>query len=84
MSAASLVSKMSAAAAPSRYQERRFPCITARQYCSNAAAHNAMVRIGGPKSGVGTVNTETPTISSTAITACVAPTIARPSANTHQ
>ena len=31
MSATLLVSKMSAAAAPSRYQERRFPCITARQ-----------------------------------------------------
>ena len=43
-----------------------------------------MARIGGPKSGVGTVNSEMPTISSTAIAACGGPTIALPSANTHQ
>ena len=43
-----------------------------------------MVRIGGPKSGDGTVNSAMPTISSTAIAACEAPSTARPSANTHQ
>ncbi len=36
-----------------------------------------MVSTTGPKSGVGTVKAEMPTISSTAIAACCAPTIAR-------
>ena len=43
-----------------------------------------MVSIAGPKSGVGTVNSAMPIINSTAITACAGPSIARPSANTHQ
>ncbi len=83
-SAASVVKRSSATAAPSANQYRCRPSITVRQQNSSAAAHNAIARIGGPKSGVGTVNTEMPTISSTAMMACVGPTIARPSANTHQ
>ena len=43
-----------------------------------------MVSVTGPNSGVGTVNAETPTISSTAKAACCAPTIERPSENTAQ
>ena len=40
--------------------------------------------IAGPNSGVGTPNVKIPTISRTAMTAWVGPTIARPSAKTHQ
>ena len=40
--------------------------------------------MAGPNSGVGTENTAMPAISSTAITACGAPTMARPSASTAQ
>ena len=47
-------------------------------------AHSAMARTAGSKSGVGTVNGEMPTMSSTATTACAGPTMALPSLNTHQ
>src|SRR5581483_7860086 len=83
-SAASLVISNSAAQMPSRYQERRCSSITACQKCSSTSAHSAIARIGGPNSGVGTANSEMPTISSTASAACDGPTMARPSVNTHQ
>ena len=47
-------------------------------------AHSGMVRMTGPKSGVGTVKAATPTISNTASAACCAPTIEVPSVNTAQ
>ena len=43
-----------------------------------------MARMAGPKSGDGTVNSEMPTMSNTAMAACAGPTMALPSANTHQ
>ncbi len=60
---------------PSRARTRSRGAL-ARPHASNAAstiAHSAMVRIGGPNSGVGTVNSEMPTISSTAMAACARP-----------
>ena len=55
MTATVEVASKSAAAAPSTNHDAGCFCTTARQWCSSSSAHNAAVRSGGPKSGVGTV-----------------------------